>query len=83
MQNKTLVININTYAGDYINLNLPIEFVKRVLNNNKFDFFYYREDAIDSEKVLELVRDIFNYNLNGYIGEVKTRNGDLIEIFVR
>lgn len=83
MRNKTLVININTFAGDYINLNLPIEFVRRVLNNNGFDFFYYREDAIDSEKVLALVRDVFNYNLNGYIGEVKTRNGDLIEISVK
>ena len=42
MQNRTLIININTFTGEYINLNLPVEFVKRLIDNNCFDFFYYK-----------------------------------------
>ena len=42
MDDRILIININTFTGEYINLNLPVEFVKRLINNNCFDFFYYR-----------------------------------------
>ncbi len=82
MNNRTLIININTFSGEYINLNLPVEFVKRVIDNNCFDFFYYREDAVDSEKLLTLVKDAFNYNLTGYIGEIKTANNDHIKLSI-
>mgnify|MGYP000936033297 CR=1 FL=1 len=42
MLNRTLVINIHTFTGEYINLNLPVEFVKRLIDNNCFDFFFTR-----------------------------------------
>lgn len=82
MNNRTLIININTFTGEYINLNLPVEFVKRVINNNCFDFFYYREDAIDSEKLLTLINDAFKYDLTGYIGEIKTVDNNHIELSI-
>ena len=72
MLNRTLVINIRTFTGEYINLNLPVEFVKRLIDNNCFDFFYYKEDAIDCDKLLKLVNNAFNYDLTGYIGEITT-----------
>ncbi|WP_295777600.1 hypothetical protein [Clostridium sp. 2218st1_F5_2218SCRN_220325] len=82
MDDRTLIININTFTGEYINLNLPVEFVKRLINNNCFDFFYYREDAIDCEKFLKLVKDAFNYELTGYIGEIKTVDNNHIELMI-
>ena len=82
MNNRTLIININTFTGEYINLNLPVEFLKRVINNNCFDFFYYREDAIDSEKLLTLINDAFKYDLTGYIGEIKTVDNNHIELSI-
>lgn len=80
MNNRTLIININTFTGEYINLNLPVEFVKRLIDNNCFDFFYYKEDAIDSEKLLLLIKDAFNYDLTGYIGEITTADKTHIEL---
>ena len=39
MLNRTLVINIHTFTGEYINLNLHVEFVKRLkLVNNAFNY---------------------------------------------
>lgn len=80
MNNRTLIININTFTGEYINLNLPVEFVKRLIDNNCFDFFYYKEDAIDSEKLLSLIKDAFNYDLTGYIGQITTADKTHIEL---
>lgn len=80
--NKKLVISINTNTGEFVNLNLPMDFVKRMLNNNSFDFFYYRDDAIDSEKLLDIIRDGLNYNLTGYIGEVHTNKNDIISLSI-
>ena len=82
MNDRTLIININTFTGEYINLNLPVEFVKRIIDNNCFDFFYYREDAIDSEKLLNLIKDAFNFDLTGYIGEIKTVDNNHIELMI-
>lgn len=82
MINRKLIININTYTGEYINLNLPVRFVKRLIDNNCFDFFYYREDAIDLEKFLKVVKDAFNYDLTGYIGEIRTHNGNIIKLAI-
>ena len=82
MNDRTLIININTFTGEYINLNLPVEFVKRIIDNNCFDFFYYTEDAIDSEKLLNLIKDAFNYALTGYIGEIKTVDNNHIELMI-
>ncbi|MGM9533961.1 MAG: hypothetical protein ACI3VR_01865 [Intestinibacter sp.] len=79
---KKLIIDINTFNGEYINLNLPVEFVKRIIDNNCFDFFYYREDAVDSDKVLKIIRDAFNYNLTGYIGEIRTSNDNIINLTI-
>lgn len=82
MRNRKLIININTFNGEYINLNLPVEFVKRIIDNNCFDFFYYREDAIDSDKILKIIKDAFNYNLTGYIGEIRTSNNNVINLSI-
>ena len=79
---RKLIININTYTGEYINLNLPVDFVRRMIDNNCFDFFYYKEDAIDSEKFLKLVKDALNYNLTGYIGEIRTNNDNVINLSI-
>ncbi|MDO5011566.1 MAG: hypothetical protein Q4E31_12130 [Intestinibacter bartlettii] len=61
---------------------MPVEFLKWVINNNCFDFFYYREDAIDSEKLLTLINDAFKYDLTGYIGEIKTVDNNHIELSI-
>lgn len=82
MLNRTLVINIHTFTGEYINLNLPVEFVKRLIDNNCFDFFYYKEDAIDCDKLLKLVNNAFNYDLTGYIGEITTVDNNHIELSI-
>lgn len=82
MGNRTLIINIHTFTNDYINLNLPVEFVKRLIKNNCFDFFYYREDALDLQKLLTIINDAFNYDLVGYIGEIKTSDDNHIKLSI-
>lgn len=79
---KKLIISIDSNTGEYINLNLPIDFVRRLVNNNSFDFFYYRDDAIDSEKLLDIIRDALDYNLTGYLGKVCTNKNDIIKLSI-
>ena len=41
---KLVIINIKSHLGDKIKLNLPIDFVKKLIKNNALDFFLFEEE---------------------------------------
>lgn len=40
-----------SHTGDKIHIKLPVGFVKKMIKNNTFDFFYGADDMIDSQKL--------------------------------
>ena len=79
---RYLKIKIISHVGDKIHLKLPIEFVKKMLKNNTIDFFYIEEDAVDSEKLLKILMNAFEYNLVGDIAYMERFNGDTIKLVI-
>ena len=60
---RLLRIRILSHSGDKIHIKLPIEFVKKMIKNNTFDFFYGVNDILDSNKLLDVLVNAFDYNL--------------------
>ena len=52
---RLLRIRILSHSGDKIHIKLPIEFVKKMIKNNTFDFFYGVNDILDSNKLLDVL----------------------------
>lgn len=80
---RFVIINIYSHTGDKVKLNLPIEFVKRLLKNNSFDFFLFEEEIVDTKKLTKSLLDSFNYNLTGDIVNLERYNGDIIKIKIQ
>ena len=78
--NKFVITNIKSHTGDKINLNLPIEFVKKLIKNNALDFFLFEEEIVDTKKMIKSLVDAFNYNATGSIMNLERYNGDFIKI---
>ncbi len=79
---RFLKIKIAANTGDNIFLKLPISFVKRLVKNNAIDFFKEQEDIIDSEKLLKIMLDAFEYNVVGEIAYLERNNGDKIRFII-
>ena len=47
---RLLRVRILSHTGDKIHIKLPVGFVKKMIKNNTFDFFYGADDMIDSQK---------------------------------
>ncbi len=77
---KLVIINIKSHMGDKIKLNLPIDFVKKVIKNNALDFFLFEEEIVDTQKMIKSLIEAFNYNLTGDIIHLERYNGDVIKI---
>lgn len=80
---RLVIININSHAGDKIRLNLPVDFVKKLIKNNALDFFLFEEEIVDTQKMIKSLLDSFNYNLTGEIANLERYNGDLIKIKIQ
>ena len=80
---RFVIINIHSHTGDKIKLNLPIEFVKRLIRNNSLDFFIFEEEIVDTQKLSKLLLDSFKYNLIGEIVNMERYNGDVINIKIQ
>lgn len=80
---RFVIINIHSHKGDKVKLNLPIEFVKRFIKNNSFDFFLFEEEIVDTKKLTKSLLDSFNYNLTGDIVNLERYNGDIIKIKIQ
>ena len=80
---RLVIININSHTGDKIKLNLPVDFVKKLIKNNALDFFLFEEEIVDTQKMIKSLLDSFNYNLTGEIANLERYNGDLIKIKIQ
>lgn len=80
---RLVIININSHTGDKIRLNLPVDFVKKLIKNNALDFFLFEEEIVDTQKMIKSLLDSFNYNLTGEIANLERYNGDLIKIKIQ
>lgn len=80
---RLVIININSHTGDKIKLNLPVDFVKKLIKNNALDFFLFEEEIVDTEKIIKSLLDSFNYDLTGEVVNLERYNGDLIKIKIQ
>ena len=80
---RLVIININSHTGDKIRLNLPVDFIKKLIKNNALDFFLFEEEIVDTQKMIKSLLDSFNYNLTGEIVNLQRYNGDLVKIKIQ
>lgn len=53
-----------------------------MIKNNTFDFFYGVNDILDSNKLLDVLVNAFDYNLNGEVAHMERKNGDIIKMII-
>ena len=82
LDEKLLRIRILSHTGDKIHIKLPVGFVKKIIKNNTFDFFYGADDIIDSQKLLDVLIKAFDYDLSGEIAHMERKNGDIIKMII-
>ena len=75
---RLLRVRILSHTGDKI----PVGFVKKMIKNNTFDFFYGADDMIDSQKLLDVLVKAFDYDLSGEIAHMERKNGDIIKMII-
>lgn len=79
---RLLRVRILSHAGDKIHIKLPIGFVKKMIKNNTFDLFYGIEGMVDSNKLLDVLVNAFDYDLNGEVAHMERKNGDIIKMII-
>lgn len=77
---RLVIINIKSHTGDKIKLNLPVDFVIKLIKNNALDFFLFEEEIVDTQKMINSLVEAFNYKLTGDIANLERYNGDIIKI---
>ncbi|WP_042275074.1 hypothetical protein [Faecalimicrobium dakarense] len=81
-EERLLRIRIMSHTGDKIHIKLPLDFVKRMVKNNALDFLSGKDDIMDSQKLLNLLINAFDYNLTGEIAYLERNNGDIIRLII-
>ncbi len=79
--NKMLKIKVTSHDGDDVNVNLPVKFIKTMLKTiGKIPI----TDNIKGMEHLDLnlISDAIDNNLSGKIVDVKSANGDLVEVSI-
>ena len=79
---RLLRVRILSHTGDKIHIKLPVGFVKKMIKNNTFDFFYGADDMIDSQKLLDVLVKAFDYDVSGEIAHMERKNGDIIKMII-
>ncbi len=79
---RFLKVKVSANSGEKIYFKLPINFVKRLVQNNAIDFFKSQSDIIDSEKLLKIMLNAFDYNIVGEIAYLERNNGDKIRFII-
>ena len=75
-------IRILSHNGDKVHIKLPISFVKKLIQNNALDIFNTKDNIIDTDKLLRLIINAFDYDLSGEIAHLERNNGDIIKIII-
>lgn len=81
-EERLLRVRVMSHTGDKIHIKLPLDFVKRMVKNNALDFLSCKDDIIDSQKLLNLLINAFDYNLTGEIAHLERNNGDIIRLII-
>lgn len=81
-EERFLKIKIAANTGDKIYFKLPIDFVKRMIKNNSIDFLKGQSDIIDSEKLLKIMLNAFEYEILGEVAYFERNNGDKIRFII-
>ena len=79
---RFLKVKVSANSGDKMYFKLPIVFVKRLVQNNAIDFFKDQSDIIDSQKLLKIMLNAFDYNIVGEIAYLERNNGDKIRFII-
>jgi hypothetical protein len=76
---KMLKIRVISGENDKVNVNLPIKFIKTVLSAcGKIPISASGMEAID----VKLIAEAIDNGIEGKIIDVKSANGDLVEVFI-
>ncbi|MGL5692853.1 MAG: hypothetical protein ACRCXA_02160 [Peptostreptococcaceae bacterium] len=81
-EERFLKIKISANSGDKVYLKLPMNFVKRIVKNNSIDFLKSQSDIIDSEKLLKIMLNAFDYEIVGEVAYFERNNGDKIRFII-
>lgn len=81
IMNKMLKIRVTSHDGDNVNVNLPVKFIKTLLKT------VGKIPMTDNVKGMEsldlnLISEAIDNNLSGKIVDVKSANGDLVEVSI-
>lgn len=79
---KLLRVKVLSHNGDKIHIKLPVNFVKKMIQNNALDFFYDLDDIIDGKKLISLVTRALDENISGEVAHLERKNGDIIKIIL-
>ncbi|WPC44339.1 SHOCT-like domain-containing protein [Clostridium sp. JS66] len=81
IMNKMLKIKVTSHDGDDVNVNLPIKFIKTMLKT--IGKIPITDNIKGMENLdLNLISDAIDNNLSGKIVDVKSANGDLVEVSI-
>lgn len=76
---KMLRVRVISGADDKVNVNLPIRFIKNVLNAcGKIPIGVNGMESIDTKLIAEAIEN----GIDGKIVDVKSANGDLVEVYI-
>lgn len=79
--NKMLKIKVTSIDGDNVNVNLPVKFIKAMLKT--IGKIPITDNIKGMENLdLNLISDAIDNNLSGKIVDVKSSNGDLVEVSI-
>ncbi|WP_195237454.1 hypothetical protein [Romboutsia sp. 1001285H_161024_C4] len=79
---KLLRVKVLSHNGDKIHIKLPVNFVKKMIQNNALDFFNDLDDIIDGKKLISLATKALDENISGEVAHLERSNGDIIKIIL-
>ena len=82
IEERLLRIRITYNNGDKMQIKLPINFVKKIINNNTFEILNYSNEFIDNKKIQDILSKAFEYELTGEIANIERKNGDTVRLII-
>lgn len=79
--NKMLKVKVLSLKGDNVDVNIPIKFVKKILDACG-RIPYLDGDKFEGEIDLVMIAEAINNDITGKIVEVKTAEGDIVEVSI-
>ncbi|WP_446899274.1 SHOCT-like domain-containing protein [Clostridium sp. LBM24168] len=81
IMNKMLKIKVNSHEGDNVNVKLPVKFIKVILKTvGKLPI---NNDVKGMESIdLDLILEAIDNGLSGNIVDVKSADGDIVEVSI-